>query len=155
MRTPTVCQRAYDTAPLDAKEPAPKGELSLDLSGYPEDTFLSGSDCFNVDGFWSFSTFANLELDFLTINQGFAATADDVGEVNEEVFVAVAANKPKALLIVEELYGAFWHIGVLTFVGLGSLATKIKMRLTPPELTRHLQLKVSGSKLFQSACEYL
>ena len=116
---------------------------------------MFGSDGFDVDGFWPFAAFANFELDFLTINQGFAAAADDVGEVNEEVFVAVAANEPKALLIVEELHGAFWHIGVLTFVGLGSLATKIKVRLTAPELTRHLQLKVSGSKLFLFACEYL
>jgi hypothetical protein len=50
--------------------------------------------------------------------------------VNEQVFLAVAAYKPEALLIIEELHGAFWHIGVLTFVGLGSLATKMIVRLT-------------------------
>ena len=80
----------------DAQEPAPKGGLSPDLSGYPEDTLSVGSDGFDVDGFWPFTAFANFELNFLPINQGTAAAADDVGEVNEEVFVAVAANEPKA-----------------------------------------------------------
>ena len=53
-----------------AKEPALSGGLSLDLSGYPEDTLLVRSDSFDVDGFWALATLANLELDFLTINQG-------------------------------------------------------------------------------------
>ena len=53
-----------------AKEPALSGGLSLDLSGYPEDTLLVRSDSFDVDGFWALATLANLELNFLTINQG-------------------------------------------------------------------------------------
>ena len=53
-----------------AKEPAPKGGLSLDLSGYPEDTLLDGSDSFDVDGLGTFASFADLEFHLLTINQG-------------------------------------------------------------------------------------
>ena len=53
-----------------AKKPALSGGLSLDLSGYPEDTLLVRSDSFYVDGFWALTTLANLELNFLTINQG-------------------------------------------------------------------------------------
>ena len=37
------------------KKPAPKGALSLDLSGYPEDTLLDGSDNFEVDGLGTFT----------------------------------------------------------------------------------------------------
>jgi len=53
-----------------AKKPALSGGLSLDLSGYPEDTFLDGSDSFDVDGLGTFASLADLELHLLTINQG-------------------------------------------------------------------------------------
>ena len=54
----------------NAKEPALTGGLSLDLSGYPEDTFLDGSDSFDVDGLGTFASSADLELHLLTIDQG-------------------------------------------------------------------------------------
>ena len=60
----------YSPQPHNAKEPVLTDGLSLDLSGYPEDTLLSRSDSLDVDGFWALATLANLELDLLTINQG-------------------------------------------------------------------------------------
>ena len=53
-----------------AKKPALTGGLSLDLSGYPEDTLLYGSDSLDVDGLGTFTSLADLELHLLTINQG-------------------------------------------------------------------------------------
>lgn len=62
----------------NAKEPVLTDGLLLDLSGYPEDTLLNGSDSFDVDGFWALPTLADLELHLLTINQGTTTGADDV-----------------------------------------------------------------------------
>ena len=38
----------------NAKEPVLTDGLLLDLSGYPEDTLLNGSDSFDVDGLGTF-----------------------------------------------------------------------------------------------------
>ena len=57
----------------NAKEPALTGGLSLDLSGYPEDTLLDGSDSFDVDGFGTFTSFAEFEFNLLSIDQGATA----------------------------------------------------------------------------------
>ena len=60
------------------KGSAQKGGPSIDLSGYPEDTFLDRSDSLDVDGLGTFASFAHLELNLLTINQGTTTGADDV-----------------------------------------------------------------------------
>ena len=69
------------------------------------------SDDFDVDGFRTLASLANLELNLLTIEQGASAGAFDVREVDEQVVLAVAADESEALLIIEELHGATGHVG--------------------------------------------
>src|SRR5690606_36020579 len=54
---------------------------------------------------------ADLEADTLTLVEGLVALGLDRGEVDEQVIAALGrGDEPEALVGVEPLDGAFWHV---------------------------------------------
>ena len=68
---------------------------------------------FRLPAFW---TFSDIELHRLALLQALETTSLDGGEMYEDVFASLTANKAVAFGIVEPLYCSLFHLFVLLFL---------------------------------------
>lgn len=69
----------------------------------------NSADGFDVVRFDTLAALTEFELDLLARNESAAPGAFDVGEVHEDILLAIARDESEALLVIEELDGTGWH----------------------------------------------
>ena len=93
----------------DATKRRANARRFVQMSKYWVDSDRFDSDWTDVLGFWALASFADVELNGLTLFEVLEAVAPNIGEVDEEVIAAFLRDESKTLLSVEELNSAGCH----------------------------------------------